>query len=185
MIFEFYVFTSRAAIPTPSGGSIFRCTTKDRGERRAKGVATPFNPPEFMRDRKPDVLWFYLLAMVQLTRLSRRRRSAYSLASACCALTVVRQHRRKKYPWGAVPRKNERLTQPPDCRVCKTLVILRVPTISPHLVQYARVRRKQCLQPRSVLQRGSALFRRSYTKQQLPARHRTSLNRVKCTNANS
>ena len=74
MIFEFYVFTSRAAIPTPSGGSIFRCTTKDRGERRAKGVATPFNPPELMRDRKPDVLWLYLLAMVQLTRLSRRRR---------------------------------------------------------------------------------------------------------------
>ena len=64
-----------------------------------------------MRDRKPDVLWLYLLAMVQLTRLSRLRcreantlgvRSAYSLASACCALTVVRQQRRKKYPWGAV-----------------------------------------------------------------------------------
>ena len=98
----FYVFISRAARPTPSGGSIFRCTTKDRGERRAKGVATPFNPPGLMRDSKPDVLWLYLLAMVQLTRLSRRRRSAYSLASACCALTVVRQHRRKKYPWGAL-----------------------------------------------------------------------------------
>ena len=50
-------------------------------------------------------------ATVQLTRLSRLRcreantlgvRSAYSLASACCALTVVRQHRRKKYPWGAL-----------------------------------------------------------------------------------
>ena len=28
----------------PSGGSIFRCTTKDRGERRAKGIAIPLNP---------------------------------------------------------------------------------------------------------------------------------------------
>ena len=41
----------RFAYLTPSGGSIFRCTTKDRGERRAKGVATPFNPLGFMRDR--------------------------------------------------------------------------------------------------------------------------------------
>ena len=46
----FYVFTSRSAQFTPSGGSIFRCTTKDRGERRAKGVATPFNPLGLMRD---------------------------------------------------------------------------------------------------------------------------------------
>ena len=68
------MFTYRSAYLTPSGGSIFRCTTKDRGERRAKGVATPFNPPELMRDRKPDVLCAYLFAMVQLTRLSRRRR---------------------------------------------------------------------------------------------------------------
>ena len=85
--FRFYEFTILICLPTsgPSGGSIFRCTTKDRGERRAKGVATPFNPPGFMRDRKPDVLWLYLLATVRLTRLSRLRRSAYSLASACCA----------------------------------------------------------------------------------------------------
>ena len=47
---RFYVFTDLSTQPTTSGGSIFRCTTKDRGERRAKGVATPFNPPEFMRD---------------------------------------------------------------------------------------------------------------------------------------
>ena len=99
MNFEFYVFTSRSAQFTPSGGSIFRCTTKDRGERRAKGVATPFNPPEFMQDRKPDVLCAYLLATVRLTRLSRLRcreantlgvRSAYSLASACCTTTKDR-----------------------------------------------------------------------------------------------
>ena len=47
----FYGFIGLSAFPTPSGGSIFRCTTKDRGERRAKGVATPFNPPELMQDR--------------------------------------------------------------------------------------------------------------------------------------
>ena len=103
----FYVFTSRSTQFTPSGGSIFRCTTKDRGERRAKGVATPFNPPELMRDRKPDVLCAYRLAMVRLTRLSRRRRSAYSLASACC---------------GAVERFA--LPKPPNCKVSETLVIL-------------------------------------------------------------
>ena len=48
--FLYYVFTSRVLHNTPSGGSIFRCTTKDRGERRAKGVATPFNPLGLMRD---------------------------------------------------------------------------------------------------------------------------------------
>ena len=34
-----------------------------------------------------------------------------------------------------------------------------------------------------LLQKGSPLFRRSHTKQQLPARRRTGLNRVNCTNA--
>ena len=34
----FYVFTNLSTIPTTSGGSIFRCTTKDGGERRAKGL---------------------------------------------------------------------------------------------------------------------------------------------------
>ena len=29
---------------TPFGDSIFRCTAKDRGERRAKGIAIPLNP---------------------------------------------------------------------------------------------------------------------------------------------
>ena len=28
----------------PFGDSIFRCTAKDRGERRAKGIAIPLNP---------------------------------------------------------------------------------------------------------------------------------------------
>ena len=49
--FEVYRFYRHSLFGTPSGGSIFRCTTKDRGERRAKGVATPFNPLGLMRDR--------------------------------------------------------------------------------------------------------------------------------------
>ena len=81
---RFYVFMDLSTKPTTSGGNIFRCTTKDIEERRAKGVATPFNPPELMQDSKPDVLCAYRLATVRLTRLSRLRRSAYSLASACC-----------------------------------------------------------------------------------------------------
>ena len=40
----FYVFTDLSANPTPFGDSIFRCTAKDRGERRAKGIAIPLNP---------------------------------------------------------------------------------------------------------------------------------------------
>ena len=36
--FDFYVFTGRIRRPTTSGGPIFRCTTKDGGERRAKGL---------------------------------------------------------------------------------------------------------------------------------------------------
>ena len=77
------VFTYRSTFPTPFGDSIFRCTAKDRGERRAKGLR-PLESPGVNSDSKPDVLCAYLLATVRLTRLSRLRRSAYSLASACC-----------------------------------------------------------------------------------------------------
>ena len=42
--YGFYVFTDLSTKPTTSGGPIFRCTTKDRGERRAKGIAIPLNP---------------------------------------------------------------------------------------------------------------------------------------------
>ena len=37
----FYVFTCRVRQPTVSDGSIFRCTTKDRGERRASSSQAP------------------------------------------------------------------------------------------------------------------------------------------------
>ncbi len=43
----FYVFTDLSANPTPFGDSIFRCTAKDRGERRAKGLR-PLESPGVM-----------------------------------------------------------------------------------------------------------------------------------------
>ena len=46
--YGFYVFTDLSANPTPFGDSIFRCTAKDRGERRAKGIAIPLNPLELI-----------------------------------------------------------------------------------------------------------------------------------------
>ena len=36
--FDWCVFTGRGCQPTASGGHIFRCTTKDMEERRAKGL---------------------------------------------------------------------------------------------------------------------------------------------------
>ena len=85
--FRFCVFTGRGARPTPFGDPIFRCTTKDRGERRAKGLR-PLESPGVNSDRKPDVLCACVFAMVRVTRLSRLRRSAYPLASACCGCPV-------------------------------------------------------------------------------------------------
>ena len=37
-------FYGHSLFGTPFGDSIFRCTAKDRGERRAKGIAIPLNP---------------------------------------------------------------------------------------------------------------------------------------------
>ena len=116
-------------------------------------LAAPLNPPGVMFWRKPDVLCAYHLAMVRVTRLRRLRcreantlgvRSAYPLASACCAPKARLQHRRRKCPWGTLPWKIEIPSQPPDFRLQITPVILKVQTISPHYVQYNRDRRKQC-----------------------------------------
>ena len=55
----FYVVTSRSAQFTPSGGSIFRCTTKDRGERRAKGLQSrPLNSGFLYGGMRGDVRTF-------------------------------------------------------------------------------------------------------------------------------
>ena len=69
----------------PSGGSIFLLVKKDGGERHAKGLRSrPLDSGFLYGGMMPDVLCAYVFATVRLTRLSRLRRSAYSLASACC-----------------------------------------------------------------------------------------------------
>ena len=74
---------------TPSGGSIFRCTAKDRGERRAKGIAIPLNPLGVMFWRMPDVLCAYVFATVRLTRLSRAWRAQAHCFHALCVLRCL------------------------------------------------------------------------------------------------
>ena len=74
----FFVFTSRVRQPTVSDGPIFRCTTKDRGERRVKGLRPLQSPVGVNGDCKPDVLCAYVFATVRLTRLSRLRRCRLS-----------------------------------------------------------------------------------------------------------
>ena len=85
----FYVFTGRVLFVTTSGGPIFRCTTKDRGERRAKGIAIPLNPLGVNSDSKPDVLCATLLATVRLTRLSRAWRAQAHCFHALCVLRCL------------------------------------------------------------------------------------------------
>ena len=97
----FYVFTGRSARPTVSDGSIFRCTTKDRGERRAKGLRPPLDPRGNVLGHS-DVLCANHFATVRVTRLSRLRRSAYPLASACCAA----QKDSKTYATAQLPTTN-------------------------------------------------------------------------------
>ena len=47
---------------------------------------------------------------------------------------------RSKCPWGTLPWKIEALSQPPNFRLQIKLVNLSVPTFSPHMEQYNRVR---------------------------------------------
>ena len=72
-----YVFTGRSARPTVSDGSIFRCTTKDRGERRAKGLRPPLDPRGNVLGHS-DVLCANHFATVRVTRLRRLRRCRLS-----------------------------------------------------------------------------------------------------------
>ena len=134
-----HVFIYLSTKPTPFGDSIFRCTTKDRGERRAKGLR-PLESPGVNSDSKPDVLWLYHLATVRLTRLSRLRRSAYPLASACCAPKARLQHRRRKCPWGAGAQQERKIyatTRLPTSNQAGYSISV---TNSPQLEQYNRVR---------------------------------------------
>ena len=86
--FLFYVFTDLIlfAISGASGGTIFLLVKKDSGERHAKGLQSrPLETCFDTGDRRGDVRTSYEFAGVQLTQLSRLRRSAYPLASAYCS----------------------------------------------------------------------------------------------------
>ena len=81
-ILEFYRFTSRSSYLTPFGDPLSVLT--ERGERATKGLQSRPLETAFNAGQDSDVLCAYRLATVHLTRLSRLRRSAYPLASACC-----------------------------------------------------------------------------------------------------
>ena len=87
-LFAFYVFTELVRQPADgaSGGTIFLLVKKDSGERHAKGLQSrPLETCFDTGDRRGDVPTSYEFALVQLTQLSRLRRSAYPLASAYCS----------------------------------------------------------------------------------------------------
>ena len=118
------------------------------GEKGVPRGCGPLNPRGNVLGHS-DVLCANHFAMVRVTRLRRLRcreantlgvRSAYPLASACCAPKARLQHRRRKCPWGTLPWKIEALSQPPAFRLQIRPVILSVPTFSPQLEQYNRVR---------------------------------------------
>ena len=82
-IFGFYVFTNILFSLRPPGAPSFvaRRKIEEKGVPRGCG---PIGSPGVNVDTMPDVLCAYVFATVRLTRLSRLRRSAYPLASACC-----------------------------------------------------------------------------------------------------
>ena len=131
------------------------------------------------------MLCAYRLATVQLTRLSRRRRSAYSLASACCALTVVRQHRRKKYPWGALRLNSLHFRNNPTAKFAKHRLFCKRQRFYRSWSSRQESGGSSACGNEIVAKRRCLAFRRSRAKRTPPARRRTSLNRVKCTNANT
>ena len=107
--FRFYVFTYLSTQPTTSGGDIFRCTflpaallfqcpsgtpsfvaRRKIGEKGVSRGCGPLNPRSNVLGHS-DVLCANHLATVRLTRLSRLRRSAYPLASACCGAQEDRE----------------------------------------------------------------------------------------------
>ena len=81
-IFRCTFFTCRSTLLATSGGPIFRCTTKDRGERRAKGIAIPLDPRGNVLGHS-DVLCANLLATVRVTRLSRAWRAPHCFHALC------------------------------------------------------------------------------------------------------
>ena len=121
VIFLSYVFTGILFSIGPSGTPSFVARRKI-GEKGVPRGCGPLNPRSNVLGHS-DVLCANHLATVRLTRLSRLRRSAYPLASACCTAVELMA-----------------LSQPPNFRPQIRLVILSVPTFSPHYEQYNRVR---------------------------------------------
>ena len=89
--------------PTAFGDTIFLRVKKDSGERHAKGVATPFDPPGVNRDLRGDVLASYEFALVQLTRLGPSVACGkHTVSTDSCVLRPDggAKRRRRKCPWG-------------------------------------------------------------------------------------
>ena len=165
----------------PSGGPIFRCTTKDRGERRAKGLR-PLESPGVNSDRKPDVLCACVFAMVRVTRLSRLRRSAYPLASACCGCPVrtkdLRNHPTSDHKSGWLFNK------------CYEFAALRAVRMSPWKQCEARPKRGPRQDPAERSCWGEEEQRNERAGGEQPPQviwslRRRGLNRVNCITANS
>ena len=78
----------------PSGGPIFRCTTKDRGERRAKGLQSrPLESGFYTGVRRGDVPTSYEFAVMQLTRFRPVRGVLRTASTDSIVLHVVRRNR--------------------------------------------------------------------------------------------
>ena len=123
--FGFYVFTKLVLFGTagPFGDPL--SGLPERGERATKGLQSrPLETCFDTGERRGDVLRSYEFALVQLTQLSRLRRSAYPLASACCGAveTFARQLqssvslRTSAHTGVAI-----RIPLGTHCRPCKTL----------------------------------------------------------------
>ena len=103
------MFTDLSSFLTPSGGSIFRCTTKDRGERRAKGLRSrPLESGFYTGDRRGDVRRSYVFALVQLTRFRLVRRRAGGVRFA-------RLRRKAKHRLFAAISLSQALLPPDSC----------------------------------------------------------------------
>ena len=76
-IFRCTFFTNLSTKPTTSGGPIFLCLKKDRGERQTKGLQSrPLESGFYTGVRRGDVRASYEFARVQLTRFRPVRRRA-------------------------------------------------------------------------------------------------------------
>ena len=90
VIFLFCVFMGILLSVGPPGAPSFVARRKIGEKGVPRGLRPPLDPRGNVLGHS-DVLCAYLLATVHLTRLSRLRRSAYPLASACCGAQEDRE----------------------------------------------------------------------------------------------